>query len=136
MAPGGQALPSPRAGSGRASACRDRLAAPGSVPDLAPDLASLDAYDLGPDPATGLEHDVTSGVTPETYLMPHRDALIGSVAQSSAACPASGWWRCDDRDALDGTRWFAAGSCLPRASFGQRVRRHSSWTLVRLASEP
>jgi hypothetical protein len=101
-----------------------------------PDLASLDAYDLGPDPATGLEHDVTSGVTPETDLMPHRDALIGSVAQSSAFCPASGWWRCDDSDALDGTRWFAAGSCLPRASFAQRVRRHSSWTLVRLASEP
>lgn len=105
-------------------------------PARVPDLASLDAYDLGPDPATGLEHDVTSGVTPETDLMPHRDALIGSVAQSSAFCPASGWWRCDDRDALDGTRWFAAGSCLPRASFGQRVRRHSSWTLVRLASEP
>jgi hypothetical protein len=68
--------------------------------------------------------------------MPHDDALIGSVAQSSAACPASGWWRCDDSEALDGTRWFAAGSQLPRASFAQRVRRHSSWTLVRLASEP
>lgn len=107
------------------------FAEPGRVPDV----ASLDAYDLGPGLATGLEPDVTSGVTPETDLMPHRDALIGSVAQSSAACPASGWWRCDDSDALDGTRWFAAGSCLPRASFGQRVRRHSSWTLVRLASE-
>jgi len=108
------------------------LAAPARVPDLAP----LDASVLGPGLATGLEHGVTSGVTPETDLMPHRDALIGSVAPSSAPCPASGWWRCDDSDALDGTRWFAAGSLLPRASFAQRVRRHSSWTLVRLASQP
>jgi hypothetical protein len=84
--------------------------------DNAPDLASVPAPDLG--------------------HMPHDDALIGSVAQTSAACPASGWWRCDDSEALDGTRWFAAGSQLPRASFAQRVRRHSSWTLVRLASEP
>jgi len=92
------------------------LAIPGHASNLAPVLAS----DLAPDLA----------------LMPHDDALIGSVAQSSAACPASGWWRCDDDDALDGTRWFAAGSQLPRASFAQRVPRHSSWTLVRLASQP
>jgi len=105
-------------------------------PDRVPDVASLDAYDLGPGLATGLAPEFTAGVTPETDLMPHRDALIGSVAQSSAVCPASGWWRCDDSDALDGTRWFAAGSLLPRASFAQRVRRHSSWTLVRLASQP
>jgi hypothetical protein len=105
-------------------------------PDRVPDVASLDAYDLGPGLATGLAPEFTAGVTPETDLMPHRDALIGSVAPSSASCPASGWWRCDDSEALDGTRWFAAGSLLPRASFAQRVRRHSSWTLVRLASEP
>jgi len=108
------------------------LAAPGRVRDLAP----LDASDLGPGLATGLEPGFTSGVTPETDLMPHGDALIGCSAQSSVPCPASGWWRCDDSDALDGTRWFAAGSLLPRASFAHRVRRHSSWTLVRLASQP
>lgn len=96
----------------------------GPVPVLEPDLAPVTAPDLA------------SGVAPDLGLMPHDDALIGSVAQSSAACPASGWWRCDDSEALDGTRWFAAGSQLPRASFAQRVRRHSSWTLVRLASEP
>jgi len=80
--------------------------------------------------------DLAFGLAPDPDLMPHGAVLIGSVAQSSAACPASGWWRCDDSDALDGTRWFAAGSQLPRASFAQRVRRHSSWTLVRLASQP
>jgi len=96
------------------------LAIPGHASSLAPVLAS----------------DLAPVLAPDLALMPHDDALIGSVAQSSAACPASGWWRCDDNEALDGTRWFAAGSQLPRASFAQRVRRHSSWTLVRLASEP
>jgi hypothetical protein len=100
----------------------------GPVPVLEPDLAPVIAPVIAP--------DLASGVAPDPGLMPHDDALIGSVAQSSAACPASGWWRCDDSEALDGTRWFAAGSQLPRASFAQRVRRHSSWTLVRLASEP
>jgi hypothetical protein len=104
------------------------LAIPGHASSLAPVLA--------PDLAPVIAPDLAYGLAPDPDLMPHGDALIGSVAQSSAACPASGWWRCDNDDALDGTRWFAAGSQLPRASFAQRVRRHSSWTLVRLASEP
>ena len=110
------------------AAAETGLAIPGHAssldPVLAPDLAPVIAPDLAPVLAS------------DTGPVPHDDALIGSVAQSSAACPASGWWRCDDSEALDGTRWFAAGSQLPRASFAQRVRGHSSWTLVRLASEP
>lgn len=73
---------------------------------------------------------------------------IGSVAQTGAACPASGWWRCEDGNALDGTRWFAAGSLLPAATFvtqvqrrgmphAEHLHRRSAWTLVRHAdSDP
>jgi hypothetical protein len=62
-------------------------------------------------------------------------------------CPASGWWRCDDSHALDGTRWFAQGSLLPAATFrvsptvfGKRsapdlIQRRSMWHLVRHAPE-
>jgi hypothetical protein len=110
-----QTMPAP-AETGLAIPSHASSLAPVLAPDVSPDLAPVLASDTGP--------------------MPHDDALVGSVAQSSAACPASGWWRCDDDEALDGTRWFAAGSQLPRASFAQRVRRHSSWTLVRFASEP
>jgi hypothetical protein len=104
------------------------LAIPGHASSLAPVLE--------PDLAPVIAPDLAPVLASDTGPMPHDDALIGSVAQSNAACPASGWWRCDDDEALDGTRWFAAGSQLPRASFAQRVHRHSSWTLVRLASEP
>ena len=99
-----------------------------AIPDHASSLAPVLAPDLAPVLAPVLASD--------TGAMPHDGVVIGSVALSSAACPASGWWRCDDGEALDGTRWFAAGSQLPRSSFAQGVRRHSSWTLVRLASEP
>ncbi|MBQ5947729.1 T6SS immunity protein Tli4 family protein [Massilia sp. ST3] len=72
------------------------------------------------------------------------EAPIGSVAKTGAACPASGWWRCQDSHALDGTRWFAAGSVLPAATFRAQVHgrgaghpelihRRSAWQLVRLA---
>jgi len=111
------------------------MPAPAETGLAIPGHASLGPV-LKPDLAPVIAPDLASGLAPDPDLMPHGDALIGSVAQSSAACPASGWWRCDDDEALDGTRWFAAGSQLPRASFGQRVRRHSSWTLVRLASQP
>lgn len=74
----------------------------------------------------------------------HLQTPIGSVANTGAACPASGWWRCEDASALDGTRWFAAGSLLPAATFRarphgrgvphpQHIHRRSAWTLVRRA---
>ncbi|UVW26981.1 T6SS immunity protein Tli4 family protein [Massilia sp. H6] len=70
--------------------------------------------------------------------------LIGSEAKTGTPCPASGWWRCDDSHALDGTRWFAAGSLLPPATFRaplslrgsahpEIIHRRSAWQLVRLA---
>lgn len=80
----------------------------------------------------------------------HAETPIGSVAKTGAACPASGWWRCQDSHALDGTRWFGAGSLLPAATFRAQlhgrasthpawIHRRSAWQLVRhagAATEP
>lgn len=74
----------------------------------------------------------------------HGEIPIGSIAKTGMACPASGWWRCEDSHALDGTRWFAAGSLLPaaafRGQFGPRssahpacIHRRSAWQLMRHA---
>ncbi|WP_306393661.1 T6SS immunity protein Tli4 family protein [Telluria beijingensis] len=74
-------------------------------------------------------------------------APIGSIARTGAACPASGWWRCEDSHALDGTRWFAAGSLLPAATFRahlarrsgghpELIHRRSAWQLVRVDADP
>jgi hypothetical protein len=72
---------------------------------------------------------------------------LGSYVRTGDPCPASGWWRCDDSHALDGTRWFAQGSLLPAATFrvsptvfGKRsapdlIQRRSMWHLVRHAPE-
>ena len=72
------------------------------------------------------------------------EAAIGCVAKTGMQCPASGWWRCEESHALDGTRWFAAGALLPAAtfevpsaafghSFGKTraIQRRSVWQLVR-----
>lgn len=87
----------------------------------------------------GLETDILpAGSTPGARF----EAPIGSVAKTGAACPASGWWRCEDSHALDGIRWFAAGSLLPAATFRTQVHgrgaglpalihRRSAWQLVR-----
>jgi hypothetical protein len=73
---------------------------------------------------------------------------IGSYVRTGEPCPASGWWRCEDSQAVDGTRWFAQGSLLPAATFrvspaifGKRripeiIQRRSMWQLVRYANEP
>jgi hypothetical protein len=73
----------------------------------------------------------------------------GHVARSGATCPASGWWRCIDDQALDGARWFAEGAGLPPATYqlsgaGMRPRsphpqlltRGSAWKLMREAAVP
>lgn len=86
---------------------------------------------------------IPAGDTP----MAHAETPIGSVAKTGAACPASGWWRCEDSHALDGTRWFAAGSLLPAATFRAQlhgrfsthpelIHRRSAWQLVRYADAP
>lgn len=71
---------------------------------------------------------------------------IGSFAVTGAPCPASGWWRCEQSHALDGTRWFAQGALLPPATFAvppgvfggsanapKSIQRRGEWRLVRLA---
>ncbi|MGB9107354.1 MAG: T6SS immunity protein Tli4 family protein [Telluria sp.] len=74
-----------------------------------------------------------------------RTAVIGSYVRTGDPCPASGWWRCEEPHALDGTRWFAEGSLLPPATFQvpngvfgkssgpEIIQRRSAWTLMRLA---
>lgn len=74
---------------------------------------------------------------------------IGSYSSTGVPCPASGWWRCEESHALDGTRWFAQGSLLPPATFTvapgifghspsapQAIQRRSAWRLMRLADAP
>ncbi|MFL6674205.1 MAG: T6SS immunity protein Tli4 family protein [Massilia sp.] len=78
-------------------------------------------------------------------------APVGSYVKTGAPCPASGWWRCEEPHALDGTRWFAQDSLLPVATFQVPARafgrstggpdiiqRRSTWQLLRysLAPEP
>jgi hypothetical protein len=74
---------------------------------------------------------------------------IGTFSSTGVPCPASGWWRCEESHALDGTRWFAQGSLLPPATFTvapgifghsssapQAIQRRSAWRLMRLADAP
>jgi hypothetical protein len=70
---------------------------------------------------------------------------VGTYAQTGVPCPASGWWHCDEINALDGTRWFAQGTLLPAATFAlahqsgksrdetRAIQRRGAWRLVRLA---
>lgn len=72
-------------------------------------------------------------------------AALGTQARTGEVCPASGWWRCGETHALDGTRWFPRGSTLPAATlqipsgmFGRSVgpeviQRRSIWHLMRHA---
>jgi hypothetical protein len=75
-------------------------------------------------------------------------ATVGAYAMTGNPCPASGWWLCQESDALDGTRWFARGSLLPEATFAvpertfgrtsgtpKAMQRRGIWQLVRLAQE-
>jgi Tle cognate immunity protein 4 C-terminal domain len=79
------------------------------------------------------------------------DAIaVGTYATTGKACSASGWWRCEESHALDGTRWFAQGSLLPAATFAvppavfgksstgtpKTIQRRGKWMLVRLAQAP
>ena len=70
----------------------------------------------------------------------------GCFVTTGLPCPASGWWRCEESHALDGTRWFAQGSLLPPATFAvspgslgrsanapKSIQRRGTWRLVRLA---
>lgn len=70
---------------------------------------------------------------------------LGANVRTGEVCPASGWWRCGESHALDGTRWFPRGSTLPAATFQvpagmfgrsagpEVIQRRSTWQLMRLA---
>jgi len=70
---------------------------------------------------------------------------VGSHVKTGETCPVSGWWRCAESHALDGTRWFPRGSTLPAATFQvpsgmfgrvsgtEVIQRRSSWQLARRA---
>jgi hypothetical protein len=74
-----------------------------------------------------------------------RAVAPGAYARTGEVCPASGWWRCEEPNALDGARWFAQGSVLPPATFKvpagvfakssgpELIQRRSAWQLCRLA---
>lgn len=75
-------------------------------------------------------------------------ASVGIYAITGNPCPASGWWQCQESDALDGTLvrcgQLVAGSDLRRP--GRRLwygdghaesgAAQVTWQLVRLAHEP
>jgi hypothetical protein len=89
-------------------------------------------------PASGLDLAADDG----------RPVPLGSYVRTGEPCPASGWWRCEDPHALDGTRWFARGGLLPAATFQvsprtfgkstgpELIQRRSAWQLVRHAESP
>jgi hypothetical protein len=73
---------------------------------------------------------------------------LGSYVRTGETCPTSGWWRCEEPHALDGTRWFPRGSLLPAATFQvppglfaksagpELIQRRSGWQLVRQSASP
>jgi hypothetical protein len=99
-------------------------------------------------PAAGLAEAVTVATAAPTG----GDVALaapGRTLRSAEVCPASGWWRCVDEEALDGTRWFAHGVVLPPATYrcstganarlwqqSQLVARQSGWQLMRIADSP
>ena len=100
-------------------------------------------------PSTIVEIDHVAGGGTFGTMSATAEAPIGSVVKTGMQCPASGWWRCEDAHALDGTRWFARGSLLPVATFSvaagkfgrssshpQVIQRRSQWQLVRHEAAP
>jgi hypothetical protein len=74
-----------------------------------------------------------------------KKVALGTSVRTGDMCPASGWWRCGETNALDGTRWFPRGSALPAATFQvpvgvfgrsagpEVIQRRSTWQLMRHA---
>jgi hypothetical protein len=91
---------------------------------------------------------VLSGEMGGAELQAAPRAAVGSYVRTGETCPASGWWRCEETHALDGTRWFARGSVLPVATFQvppgvfaraegpEVIQRRSLWQLVRQVEAP
>jgi hypothetical protein len=89
-------------------------------------------------PPSGLEHSAGD----------QSKIALGAYVRTGDVCTASGWWRCEEPHALDGTRWFAQGSRLPAATFQvpagvfaksngpEVIQRRSGWQLMRHADAP
>ncbi|WP_296945702.1 T6SS immunity protein Tli4 family protein [uncultured Massilia sp.] len=89
---------------------------------------------------------VPGGGVPDEEAGRGRAAAVGDCNRTGEACPASGWWRCEEAHALDGARWFPRGSLLPAATFlvprglfggaagPDVIQRRSAWRLMRLAA--
>jgi hypothetical protein len=89
-------------------------------------------------PTSGLEH----------LDRDRSKVALGAYVRTGDVCPASGWWRCEEPHALDGTRWFAQGSLLPAATFQvpagvfakstgpEVIQRRSAWQLMRHTDAP
>lgn len=90
-----------------------------------------------------------SPIVGNSHGAPMKAAAIGTVAKTGEPCSASGWWRCEEVQALDKSRWFEYGSLLPPATFrvptgvfGKNARaptavqRRSLWRLMRYARAP
>ena len=96
-------------------------------------------------PAVALAPAVTSSPGLSLVAADHSEIAIGAYVRTGEVCPASGWWRCEEAHALDGTRWFARGSVLPPATFQvpsgalgksagpDGIQRRSTWQLMRHA---
>jgi hypothetical protein len=86
-----------------------------------------------------------ASVALEREADPVQAAVPGTNVRTGDICPASGWWRCGEMHALDGTRWFPRGCTLPAATFQvsvgmfgrsagpEVIQRRSTWQLMRLA---
>jgi hypothetical protein len=92
---------------------------------------------LAPPGPARVTSDTPAGASPVVAL--------GTNVRTGEVCPASGWWRCGETHALDGTRWFPRGSALPAATFQvpvgvfgrstgpEVIQRRSMWQLMRQA---
>jgi hypothetical protein len=103
-------------------------------------------------PRTSAQVALAPAMMPAAVLDPAdddgRSAQLGSYVRTGEVCPASGWWRCEEPHALDGTRWFVRGGLLPTATFQvpagvfgksagpEVIQRRSVWQLVRRADSP
>jgi hypothetical protein len=101
-----------------------------------------------PSSALPLVPAVMPATGPEMALHEGKLAPLGSFVRTGEACSASGWWRCGEPHAVDGTRWFAFGALLPAATFQvpagvfgksagpEVIQRRSMWQLMRHAESP
>lgn len=93
--------------------------------------------------------DEAQPVTKDELAGAGEQASVGDCARTGSPCPESGWWRCEEPEALDATRWFCKGSLMPTATFAvaanlfktsagapTSIRRRAVWRLLRIAPAP